>query len=113
METPQKRCFVVMGFGIKTDFATGRKLDLNKSYRLLIKPVVEEKGLVCVRADEIQHSVVMSKKKDGSFSCELSLPKGSQHQFKYRVNETLWINEPEADSTQPNEFGGINSVLVL
>ena len=52
----QKRCFVVMGFGIKTDYATGRKLDLNKSYRLLIKPVVEEKGLICIRADEIRHS---------------------------------------------------------
>jgi hypothetical protein len=45
-----------MGFGVKTDYATGRKLDLNKSYRLLIKPVIEEKGLVCVRADEIRHS---------------------------------------------------------
>ncbi|MGZ5219310.1 MAG: hypothetical protein ACXWC7_04500 [Chitinophagaceae bacterium] len=52
----QRRCFVVMGFGTKTDYATGRKLDLNKSYRLLIKPVVEEKGLVCIRADEIRHS---------------------------------------------------------
>ena len=51
-----KRCFVVMGFGIKTDYATGRKLDLNKSYRLLIKPVVEERGLICIRADEIRHS---------------------------------------------------------
>jgi hypothetical protein len=51
-----RRCFVVMGFGIKTDFATGRKLDLDKSYRLLIKPVVEEKGITCVRADEIRHS---------------------------------------------------------
>ncbi|WP_276503483.1 tetratricopeptide repeat-containing protein [Terrimonas pollutisoli] len=50
------QCFVVMGFGIKTDYATGRKLDLNKSYRLLIKPVVEEKGLVCTRADEIIHA---------------------------------------------------------
>lgn len=52
----QKRCFVIMGFGIKTDFATGRKLDLNKSYKLLIKPVVETKGLICIRADEILHS---------------------------------------------------------
>ncbi len=52
----QRRCFVVMGFGTKTDYATGRKLDLNKSYRLLIKPVVEAKGLVCIRADEIRHS---------------------------------------------------------
>ncbi|MHA4846065.1 tetratricopeptide repeat-containing protein [Flavitalea antarctica] len=52
----RKRCFVVMGFGTKTDYATGRKLDLNKSYRLLIKPVVEQKGLECIRADEIRHS---------------------------------------------------------
>ena len=56
MNDNQKRCFVVMGFGTKTDFATGRKLDLNKSYRLLIKPVVEEKKLICVRADEIIHT---------------------------------------------------------
>src|SRR3989337_3347706 len=56
LSAEQGRCFVVMGFGTKTDYATGRKLYLNKSYRLLIKPVVEEKGLVCIRADEIRHS---------------------------------------------------------
>lgn len=55
----KKRCFVVMGFGIKTDLATGRKLDLNKSYRLLVKPVVEAKGLECIRADEIRHSGII------------------------------------------------------
>lgn len=52
----QKNCFVVMGFGIKTDLATGRKLNLDKSYHALIKPVVEAKGMHCVRADEILHS---------------------------------------------------------
>jgi hypothetical protein len=56
MPEKPRRCFVVMGFGIKTDYATGRKLDLNKSYRLLIKPVVEGMGLECIRADEIRHS---------------------------------------------------------
>jgi hypothetical protein len=45
-----------MGFHKKTDFQTGRTLDLDKSYRLLIKPAVEECGLTCVRADEIPHS---------------------------------------------------------
>jgi hypothetical protein len=59
MSAQKKRCFVVMGFGMKTDYATGRMLDLNKSYRLLIKPVVENKGLECVRADEIIHSGVI------------------------------------------------------
>ena len=45
-----------MGFGTKTDLATGRKLNLDKSYQALIKPVVEAKGLLCVRADEIKHA---------------------------------------------------------
>ena len=45
-----------MGFGIKTDLATGRKLNLDKSYQALIKPVVESKNITCVRADEIRHS---------------------------------------------------------
>ena len=60
-----------------------------------------------------KNSVIMSKKKDGSFTCDVSLPKNSQHQFKYRVNETTWVNEPEADSEQANEFGGTNSVISL
>jgi len=60
-----------------------------------------------------ENSVIMSKKKDGSFTCDVSLPKNSQHQFKYRVNETTWVNEPEADSELPNEFGGSNSVINL
>ncbi len=52
----RKRCFVVMGFGVKTDLATGRQLDLNKSYKVLIKPVVESRNLECIRADEIEHT---------------------------------------------------------
>jgi hypothetical protein len=60
-----------------------------------------------------ENSIIMSKKKDGSFTCDVSLPKNTQHEFKYRVNETKWVNEPEADSQSPNVFGGINSVLVI
>jgi len=53
---PKKTCFVVMGFGHKVDFATGRTLNLDASYYNLIKPAVEDAGLECVRADEITHS---------------------------------------------------------
>jgi len=49
-------CFIVMGFGKKTDFETGRVLDLDQSYLNLIKPAVEAAGLKCIRADEIVHS---------------------------------------------------------
>lgn len=52
-------CFVVMGFGIKTDYQTGRKLDLDKSYQNLIKPAVQAAGLQCIRADEIVHAGII------------------------------------------------------
>jgi hypothetical protein len=52
-------CFVIMGFGKKTDLATGRELDLDKSYKNIIKPAVIAAGYDCVRADEIQHSGVI------------------------------------------------------
>lgn len=48
-------CFVVQGFGKKTDFTVGRVLDLDASYAI-IKEAVEAAGLTCIRADEIQHS---------------------------------------------------------
>ena len=52
-------CFVIMGFGLKTDFETGRTLDLNATYEAIIEPAVTEAGLRCVRADEIVHSGVI------------------------------------------------------
>lgn len=50
-----KTCFVVQGFGKKTDFQSGRTLDLDASYEVL-KEAVAEAGLSCVRADEIPTS---------------------------------------------------------
>ena len=55
-EETKGTCFVVMGFGKKTDFETGRTLDLDMSYQNMIKPAVEAAGLQCIRADEIVHS---------------------------------------------------------
>lgn len=52
-------CFVVMGFGKKTDYESGRTLDLNATYEAIIKPAVLEAGLRCVRADEVVHSGVI------------------------------------------------------
>jgi hypothetical protein len=52
----EKICFVVMGFGKKTDFATGRVLNLDATYEHIIKPAVEQTGYRCIRADDINHS---------------------------------------------------------
>jgi hypothetical protein len=56
MTDEKKNCFVAMGFGRKTDYQSGRVLDLDKSYQYIIKPAAEEAGLNCKRADEIIHS---------------------------------------------------------
>jgi hypothetical protein len=52
----KKTCFVSMGFGKKTDYYTGRSLDLDKTYRNIIKPAATEAGFECIRADEVVHS---------------------------------------------------------
>lgn len=51
----KKQCFVVQGFGKKTNYSDGRVLDLDASYEV-IKMAVESAGLECIRADEIVHS---------------------------------------------------------
>ena len=55
----KKTCFVIMGFGEKTDYQTGRVLNLDKSYKNIIRPAVADAGLKCVRADEIRHSGII------------------------------------------------------
>src|SRR4051812_7327521 len=54
-------CFVVMGFGEKPDYATGRTLDLDKTYRTIIRRAVEDAGLECIRADDVVHSGAIDK----------------------------------------------------
>ena len=60
-----------------------------------------------------ENSILMKKKKDGSFSCDVSLPKDSRHEFKYLVNETEWLGDPEADAQEQNAFGSHNSVVII
>lgn len=60
-----------------------------------------------------KNAIIMSKKKDGTFSADVNLPKETRHEFKYLVNDTEWVNEPEADSFEPNNYGGSNSVIKL
>lgn len=52
----QPVCFVVMGFGRKTDYESGRALDLDATYSEIIAPAAEEKGYRCIRGDKISHS---------------------------------------------------------
>ena len=61
--TGQKTCFVVMGFGEKTDFQANpqRVLNLNRTFEDIIEPAVTESGLECIRADKIIHSKLIDQ----------------------------------------------------
>lgn len=54
-------CFVIMGFGKKSDPSTGITYDLNQTYKNIIKPSVIASGYECVRADEIKDSGLIDK----------------------------------------------------
>ncbi len=57
----KKTCFVVMGFGEKTDFEQQKTFDLDKTYRIIIRRAVEDAGLECIRADDVVHAGVIDK----------------------------------------------------
>lgn len=57
----EKICFVIMGFGKKTDLSDGVTIDLDKTYQNIIKPSVTESGYKCVRADEIQDNGLIDR----------------------------------------------------
>ena len=93
----------------KTYYKTKDYCKVKFSFKVENAETVEILGL----NSDWQRSIIMSKKKDGTFSADVNLAKESRHEFKYLVNEKEWRNEPEADGEQPNEFGGSNSVIVL
>ena len=54
-----KSCFVVMGYGQRRDPISGKKVDLNKIYFEIIKPIAIECGYNCYRGDEIPDSGIV------------------------------------------------------
>lgn len=93
----------------KTYYKTKDYCKVKFSFKVENAETVEILGL----NSDWENSVIMSRKKDGSFSADVNLPKDSQHEFKYLVNNADWLNDPEADGQTPNEFGGTNSVITL
>jgi 1,4-alpha-glucan branching enzyme len=49
--------------------------------------------------------------KDGAHTITVTLPKG-RHEYKYLVNDG-WCHDPAAPESVMNEFGSLNSVIVV
>lgn len=93
----------------KTYFKTKDYCKVKFSFKVENAETIEIVGL----NSDWKNSVIMSRKKDGTFSADVNLPKDSKHEFKYLVNEKEWVNDPEADGQEQNIFGGANSVITL
>ena len=50
-----------MGFGKKKDPDTNRTIDLDATYKKIIRPAVESAGCKCIRADEIVESGIIDR----------------------------------------------------
>lgn len=57
----EKICFVIMGYGKKTDPTLGKTFDLDVTYNTIIKPAVENAGFKCIRGDEVLESGMIDK----------------------------------------------------
>ena len=53
----------------------------------------------------------MKKQKDG-FKAVVELEAGKEFQFRYLVDDQLWLNDNAADKYMPTPFGVENSVVV-
>ncbi len=58
------------------------------------------------------HSTVLRKQKDGSFSTCLDLEPGREYQFRYLIDDEVWISDPEADRYAFSPFGDCENSVV-
>ena len=55
----------------------------------------------------------LKKRKNGDFSTTVSLEAGKPYDFRYLVDQKVWINDEEADEVGANGFGSQNAVIKL
>jgi 1,4-alpha-glucan branching enzyme len=54
----------------------------------------------------------MSKKKDGTWSVNVSLEKGKNYQFRYLLDGKRWVNDPKADGyVHVSDVASDNSIV--
>lgn len=49
--------------------------------------------------------------KGNTYKFKTRLPKNSEFQFRYLLNDHQWINDPSADRFIPNDFGDDNCLI--
>jgi 1,4-alpha-glucan branching enzyme len=67
--------------------------------------------VLVTEANEWEPVKMTRRKKDGVFYTKLRLPKDSEFQFRYLVDDQSWVNDSAADAYVANEYGGQNAVV--
>lgn len=55
----------------------------------------------------------LKRLKNGDFSVKVRLEAGRTYQYRYVINQSDWLNDPFAELTVENEFGGKNSAIYV
>jgi 1,4-alpha-glucan branching enzyme len=48
---------------------------------------------------------------DGTWSGAVTLKSGATYRFRYRDDHGTWFDDPDADGSEPNGYGGTNSLV--
>lgn len=76
-------------------------------------PAAEVGKSAAIVADFLDWQPAEMKKavKSKSYKFKTRLPKGSEFEFRYLVDNEKWVNDPHADQFRPNGFGEDNSLI--
>lgn len=93
----------------KTSLPSGKKL------KVTFEIPADEGATVSVAGDfngwDKDATPLKRRKKDGLLAASVTLDAGCRYEFRYCIDGATWINDPAADGSVPNNFGGENSVL--
>ena len=59
----------------------------------------------------LEDGIIMKKLANGNFKAVVDLDSENRYEFKYFLDNSQWLNAPDADGTVANKFGGENSIV--
>ena len=54
----------------------------------------------------------MKRRNNKTYSATVTLEAGGRYAFRYYCEDGTWVDDDDADATEPNDFGTVNGVVV-
>jgi 1,4-alpha-glucan branching enzyme len=54
----------------------------------------------------------LRRRKDGTFACTVELETGRDYQYRYVLDDGIWVNDPAADGYVPTPYGDVENCVV-